>query len=75
MDVPDYEIVINSLRFRKLDIEVFYCNNAKLKSLGWKPTVSMEEGLKRTVEWYKSHGSKWSWENWADGTILYDAKS
>ena len=74
MDVPDYEIVIDPARFRKLDIEMFYCNNSRLKSLGWKPLVGIEEGLRKTVEWYISHGSRWSWEDWTDGTILYDAK-
>ena len=27
----------------------------KLKSLGWGPKVSMEEGLKKTLDWYQSH--------------------
>ena len=25
------------------------------KELDWKPTISFEEGLQRTVEWYRSH--------------------
>jgi GDP-L-fucose synthase len=27
----------------------------KLKSLGWEPKVTMEEGLKKTFDWYQSH--------------------
>ena len=28
--------------------------NSRLFSMGWKPTVSFEEGLKRTIDWYKT---------------------
>jgi len=30
-----------------------YIDSSKLKSLGWKPKVSLDEGIKRTVEFYK----------------------
>ena len=29
------------------------------KSLGWKQSVSFEEGIAKTVEWYKSHEAWW----------------
>jgi dTDP-glucose 4,6-dehydratase len=29
------------------------------KELGWKPTVSFEEGVRLTVEWYKTHQEWW----------------
>lgn len=32
---------------RKLDI-------SKILNLGWQPTISLDEGLRRTVEWYES---------------------
>ena len=28
--------------------------NSRLFSMGWKPKVSFEEGLKRTIDWYKT---------------------
>ena len=29
------------------------------KELGWKPTVSFEEGISRTIEWYLTHREWW----------------
>ena len=28
---------------------------AKLHALGWKPEISLEEGLEKTVRWYTEH--------------------
>jgi dTDP-glucose 4,6-dehydratase len=32
---------------------------AAMKALGWRPAVRWEEGLSRTVDWYRSHRSWW----------------
>ena len=38
------------------DIHKIYLDVSKAKrELGWEPKVSLEEGLRRTVEWFKSH--------------------
>ncbi len=34
-------------------------NSSKLRSLGWSPKVGFEEGLARTVEWYRQHETWW----------------
>jgi len=34
-------------------------NYKKLKSLGWKPRVNWEEGLRRTIKWYQENKSWW----------------
>lgn len=36
------------------------CRN--LRWLGWKPVISMEEGLRRTADWYMRNGDDW----WGD---------
>ena len=33
-------------------------DSSLIRKLGWKPRVSFEEGIARTVEWYKKTGSK-----------------
>lgn len=32
----------------------------KIKKLGWKPKTTFEEGIKRTIEWYRKN--RWWWE-------------
>jgi dTDP-glucose 4,6-dehydratase len=31
----------------------------KIRALGWTPQVNFDEGLRRTVEWYKQHPGHW----------------
>jgi UDP-glucose 4-epimerase len=38
---------------QKVDVGNFVVNNSKLKSLGWKPKVSVKEGIKRTLEYFE----------------------
>jgi CDP-glucose 4,6-dehydratase len=45
---------------RKRDVPVHKCldtTKAK-KRLGWEPTISLEDGLKETIEWYKTYWGK-----------------
>lgn len=34
-------------------------DSSKLHDLGWKETTSWEEGLAKTVEWYKQYSSRY----------------
>lgn len=34
-------------------------NSSKLEVLGWKTETSFEEGLKKTIEWYKKNEAWW----------------
>ena len=38
------------------EIDRQWVDPAKIKALvGWEPRVSLEEGLRRTIEWYREH--------------------
>lgn len=42
-------------------------DSRKLESLGWRPKVDLEEGLSKTVDWYRKFGEEW----WGDvGKVL-----
>jgi UDP-glucose 4-epimerase len=43
-----------------IDIGSFYTDSTKFRSAtGWRPKVSLEEGLRRTVRYYREHLSKY----------------
>ena len=46
IDPPDFH--------KRIGIRDFVCDNTPLKSLGWKPKISLQEGIKKTIEYYKN---------------------
>ena len=40
------------------DPERWVVNAKRLKALGWKPTMSLREGLGRTLAWYDAAGAR-----------------
>lgn len=43
-----------SKKVRKLDVRHCYADISKISSLGWKPKVSFEDGLKEVIEWSRN---------------------
>ena len=53
----EVKIKIDSSRFRPFDIDNLVCNYEKAnRLLGWKPEISIIDGLKSTIEWVKNNG-------------------
>jgi nucleoside-diphosphate-sugar epimerase len=56
-------IKVDTSKMRPYDVSRLVCDSSRLRSLtGWKPEVELEDGLSRTVEWYKLNGHTWEWE-------------
>jgi nucleoside-diphosphate-sugar epimerase len=56
----DVSIIIDPSRIRPSDVETLVCNYSKAsRLLGWRPTVSLHEGLEETVNWAIKNGIKW----------------
>jgi dTDP-glucose 4,6-dehydratase len=34
------------------------------RTLGWRPTVSWEDGLQRTIDWFKANPAAWQHQTW-----------
>lgn len=76
MKIPESQI--HFVKDRPGQVSTFACNFTKFSKLfGWKPKVSFENGLERTIEWYKNNQEVWKQQTWLksvpimlpDGTI------
>src|SRR3989344_3298086 len=47
---------VKFVKERMGDLNALEADISKVKkALGWKPTYSLDEGLKRTIDWYKQY--------------------
>jgi len=63
MGHDNIEIEVEQARLRPLDVNVLQCNYFKLHKLtGWDPEVSFEDGLQKTIDYFKENNNNWVWE-------------
>jgi len=56
-------VITDKNRLRPKDVETLVTDNSKAKSvLGWTPKVSFEEGIRKTIKWYKHNDQTWGYE-------------
>jgi dTDP-D-glucose 4,6-dehydratase len=66
-DIPhftpmEFEKLVEFTEDRPFNDQRYATDGSKLAALGWVPRVGFEEGLAKTVEWYKRFGEVW----WGD---------
>jgi len=63
MGYEKIDINISHARLRPLDVDMLQCDYTKANRItGWTPKIDIEEGLKRTLNWYMENGRHWIWE-------------
>ncbi|KAE8361494.1 dTDP-D-glucose 4,6-dehydratase [Aspergillus caelatus] len=65
----EFENFIISAPDRPYNDNDYVVKGGKLKDLGWSQKVFFNEGLSKTVEWYRKHGDRW-WEQQLGNTIV-----
>jgi nucleoside-diphosphate-sugar epimerase len=59
----DKRVVLSTERLRPRDVDTLVSSNAKArKTLGWKPSVTFEEGIRKTIQWYARNAQTWGYE-------------
>ena len=43
------------------EIAIQYLDATKIMNLGWKPEIQLEEGLAKTIEWYRHYHANRGW--------------
>jgi nucleoside-diphosphate-sugar epimerase len=57
------DIDLDVRRLRRRDVDCLVCDPTRLRQLtGWVPSVDLDTGLRRTVDWYERSGRLWSFE-------------
>jgi len=62
-DAEEKAVMTDQSRLRPKDLMKLITDNSKAKTiLGWKPSISFKEGIRKTVSWYMDSGQMWGYE-------------
>jgi nucleoside-diphosphate-sugar epimerase len=62
MGIDGVEIKCDPARLRRNEVDRFCADSSKLRhATGWQPSISLEDGIGRTVDWYVENGKEWAW--------------
>ncbi|KAH7466856.1 hypothetical protein H9L39_15612 [Fusarium oxysporum f. sp. albedinis] len=61
-DTSEFQRWVKYTHDRPFNDQRYAVDATKLKMLGWTQKTSFDEGLRRTIDWYKRYGDKW----WGD---------
>lgn len=51
----EISVITDESRMRPHDIPKMIANNAKMKELGWSPTITLDATLQRIIDWYRNN--------------------
>jgi len=54
----DYNTLVEVTEERRGSDFIYNLNSSKMHNLGWKPKVTIEEGLQKTIDWYTEYYAK-----------------
>jgi len=52
---PDEENLLEYIPDRNFNDQGYNISSAKIQHLGWKQTIDLDQGLQKTLDWYKQH--------------------
>lgn len=62
-DTEKKQVALDKNRLRPRDVETLVTDNSKArKLLGWTPKTTFEEGIQKTIQWYKDNSQMWGYE-------------
>ncbi|GAB5361139.1 hypothetical protein AAMO2058_000688500 [Amorphochlora amoebiformis] len=61
--IEDEEKWIDFVADRHFNDQRYFISTEKLDKLGWKPQVSFDQGIKKTISWYRNNMDHWAEED------------